>query len=390
MKIKANQLNKLINIALFVAAFFLQAYVDGKYIAYGEEPAALKLIKYALIACGILFGFLQLLQRKSFIFLKEMRNVLCAVGTFLLVSLILLLIRGGDMMLCLELIMRYTMSIVYAFVILNLFSFEDIYNVMVYFLLVSIFGWILQIGDTLLDVTQYSHISFLTSYSPFESNYFAPSAMNCCAFFLYYKRNKWTQIVSFLFALMTFKRVQLVFAIAMLVIPIFINPNRQLKKKTVVLFCVGVILMTLCYFAVLQPENEWIVEKITGQTAEEFTSGRSVLLTTVLNSDYKMSGLGTTEAILGRGIEMELISIMLEMSFPVMVLFVFCYVSVAGNKLYSLLVMAYLMVLLMTGSGLYNVFLWTIAFMFFGSVNYIRTEDFRPVRKRRMKLKWKE
>lgn len=389
MRIKVSKINKFIHYILFMAAFFCQSYVDGKYIAYGEEPFLLKILKYLLVGSAILLGFLQIRNSHQYVFLKELRNVLISIGAFFLVSLVLILFRGGDLGFCLELLMRYAMSVAYSFVLLNIFDFEDIYNLMVYFLFVSIFGWILQIGDIILDAAQYLQISFQNSYSPFESHYFAPSAMNCCAFFVYYRKNRWTQIVSFLFALMTFKRVQLVFAIALLILPILLNPNHQLKKGTVIFFALGIIVLTLGYYVALQPEYEWIIEGLTGQTAEKFTSGRSTLLRTVLNSDYKMGGLGTTEAILGRGIEMDLISIMLEMSLPVMALFVFCYVSVAGQKVYAMLVMAYLMVLMMTGSGLYNVFLWTTAFLFFGSVNYLKTKEFHAVRRwKQIRFKW--
>lgn len=380
--------SKKIQYILFMAVFFLQAYVDGKYIAYGQEPFSLKVIKYLLVGGAIVLGLWQLLRRKRFVFLWELRNVLISISTFLVVSLVLILIRDGDLGFCLELILRYALSIFYAFVLLNLLDFEDVYRLMVFFLIISIWGWILQKGDRLLDIATYTKISFENSYSPLESHYFAPSAMNCCAFFLYYKKNRWTQIVSFLFALLTFKRVQLVFAVALLLLPLLADPNRMLKKRTVTLFCVGIILLALGYYAALQPEYEWIIEGLTGQTAQKFTTGRSNSLRTVMESGYKMSGLGTTEAILGHGIEMELISIMLEMSLPVMVLFVFCYVSVAGRKVYPMLVMTYLMVLLLTGSGLYNVFLWTTAYLFFGSVNYLKTKEFHPIRRARIRLKW--
>ena len=277
---------------------------------------------------------------------------------------------------CLELIIRYTMSITYAFVLLNVLDFEDIYRLMVFYLVISIFGWVLQKGELILDLSTYTKMSLADSYFPLESHYFAPAAMNCCIFFLYYKRKKWTQIVAFAFAILTFKRVQLIFAIVALVFPLVGDPNRKIKKTTWYLFCIGVIVATACYFELLQPENEWIIESVTGMPANDFTSGRSNLLHRLLLSDYKMAGLGTSEEILGRGIEMELIAMILEMSFPVMVIFVFCYASVAGRKIYAMLDMSYLMVLLLTGATLYNVFMWTTVFLFFGSINYLKTVDY--------------
>lgn len=386
MRMRADNLCRMVNSTFFIGAFFLQSFVDGYYIANGVEPALLKEIKYGLVLGGILWGFLQLSGRKRLVFVKEFRNVLFAVVTMLLVSLLLILVRGGDLMFCLELTLRYAMSVCYAFVLLNVLRFEDVWNLMVCFLLFSVFGWILQMGERLLDASLYLQISFADSYSPFESHYFAPSAMNCCAFFRYYRKNRWTQVVSFLFALMTFKRVQIVFAVLLLLLPVFFDPGRQLRRGTRVMFCVGIVALTLCYYCVLQPEGEWILQKLTGQSADVFTMGRSTLLRRLVDSGYRMGGLGTSEAVLGRGIEMDLISIMVEMSFPVMVVLICCYASAAGRKAYAMMFLLYLMVLMLTGSGLYNVFLWTIAFLFFGSINYLKPEPF-PRRRRRIRIR---
>ena len=62
---------------------------------------------------------------------------------------------------------------------------------------------------------------------------------------------------------------------------------------------------------------------------------------------------------------------------------VFCYVSVAGRKIYAMLDMAYLITLLLTGSALYNVFMWTTVFLFFGSINYLKTVDYSEKRLRK-------
>lgn len=376
MKISAKQLNKISNYAIFMITFFLQAFVDGYYIAHGEEPFALKLTKYGLLALGIAWGFVQLTRKKHGRFQRETVNVLAAIFSFLVISLILIMFRGGDLSFCLELVMRYAMSVLYAYVLLNVFEFDDIYNLMVYILLVSIFGWFLEKGNIIFNIDFYSTISFMDSYSPFESHYFAPSSINCCAFFLYYRKDKWTQIISFLFVLLTFKRPQIIFACCFVVLPYLVDPNKVIKRATHRIGCIMVVVLTLGYYALLLPENEWLIQEITGLSAGEFTSGRSTLLRTLIESGYKSSGLGTSEAVLGRGIEMDLISIMLEMSIVALVIFVFSYGSVSGRKIYAVLVMVYLMLFMITGSGLYNVFLWTGAFLFFGTINYLKTEDY--------------
>lgn len=373
MVIRKKQLNKVTNYVIFMITFFLQAFIDGYYIAHGSEPFILKLLKYSMFTLGIGWGMIQLTRKKHNIFLRETVSILFANTCFLIISLFLILFRDGDFGFGIELLIRYSLPVLYAYVLLNLLNFEDIYWLMEYLLVVSTIGWFLEKGDSIFNLSNYAVISFSNSYSPFESHYFAPAAINCCAFFSYYREKRWNRILSFVLVLLTFKRPQIIFSICFLFLPNFLDPNIRINKKIRNIGCIAVIIITVMYYLMLQPENEWIIQKITGQTARDFTSGRSSVLQRLIGYGYKAGGLGTSENILGRGIEMDLISIMVEMTPLALIVFVVCYTSISGEKLYSVLVMAYLMLFLLTGSGLYNVFLWTPAFLFFGTVNYLKT-----------------
>lgn len=390
MRISAKQLNRITNLLICMAVFFLQAYVDGKYIAHGDDPTVMKLAKYGFLALGIVWGYAQISFKKHDVFLRETLNLLFAFFVFFAVSLVLILLRNGDLGACFELILRYSMSVLYAYVLLNLLSFDDIYFLMEYLLLVSCFGWFLQHGDALLDFSNYAKISFANSYSPFESHYFSAAAINCCAFFSYYRKHRWPQIVSFLLVLITFKRVQIVFAVAFIVFPLLIDPNTLVKRWTQRFLAVGFVLMALVYYGILDPKNEWLVEWFTGQSAANFTMGRSSLLQELLHSGYQAAGLGSTQQVLGRTMEMDLISIMLEMGFPVMMLFVISFSALSGKTVYGILMMVYSMATFTTTSCLYNVFSVTCIYLFFGSINYLKTEDHKKAgHRRRTRIRFK-
>jgi len=368
------QINRISNLLIFAAACFVQTYTDGRYIAAGQEPVLLKLLKYGLIAVGILWGFVQLTGKRYFVFRKELARLLLVFFLFLIWSLFLMLFRGGNLGGCLEYILRYCMSVLYAFVLLNLLEQKDICRLMACALTMSVFGFVLEKGGALLDWQNYARIAFRDSYSPFESSYFAAPSIHCCAFFLYYRKKKMWALVSFLFVLMTFKRPQIVFAVIFLLLPLFTDPDRQIRKSTHFCLCAGTVAAVVLWCWLMLPQQEGIVQRLTGQTAAAFTSGRSTVLRRVLDSGYQMGGLGSSALVMGRTIEMDLVMFLLEMSLPVMALFVFCFASLSGRRLYAVAVMVFQLFSMMTGSGLYNVMGMLLLYLFFGSVNYLQPE----------------
>ena len=85
---------------------------------------------------------------------------------------------------------------------------------------------------------------------------------------------------------------------------------------------------------------------------------------------YKPAGLGSTNNIVGRGIEMDLIQFLLELTIIGLIIFILCYTFAAGRNLYAILVMSFQLITCLTGSGLYNSFGWVPVFLILGSINY--------------------
>ena len=121
--------------------------------------------------------------------------------------------------------------------------------------------------------------------------------------------------------LLTFKRPAVVFAFILLIAPIFIDVDLKISSKIVFLGALLCVLTTFVWYWLLLPQNEWLIFKLTGDTAAHFTQGRSLTLLSVLRSGYKPAGIGTSYNVVHRIIEMDLIQFYLETTIIVCIYF---------------------------------------------------------------------
>lgn len=82
----------------------------------------------------------------------------------------------------------------------------------------------------------------------------------------------------------------------------------------------------VCMVLASSPSNEWLIFKLTGDTAAHFTQGRSLTLLSVLRSGYKPAGIGTSYNVVHRIIEMDLIQFYLETTIIGLIIIVFAYI----------------------------------------------------------------
>lgn len=376
---------KKINIVIFCVAFFLQSFIDGFYIAHDMNPTFLKALKYVFFVLAIIWGFVSI-QKDKLCYWKETEKIILAIFSVFLISLLLIIINNGNLGITLEITFRFSIPILYAFVILNIFDLDMIYKLMIYVLIVSIMGWILEKGVEIFNAANFSAIAFAESSSPFESSYFAAPSINCCAFFLYYRRNKIISLVAWMFALLTFKRPAIVFSIIFLVVPLLINVDKRISKKVIFIGECLCVIFTILWYNLLLYKNNDVFVNIVGDTAEHFTQGRSKFMNMVLETGYQAAGLGSTNNLVGHGIEMDLIQLFLETTIIGLIILVFAYISSAGRNMYALILMAFHMFTCMTASGLYNSFGWVPVFVTFGCINYKRSEKLQmsfPLLKRK-------
>ena len=360
-----------INIFLIVFMYALRSITDGIFIARGIENNIWINLKYVVLLIAIIFCFLQLkYHNDKYIYKSEFLKGIIAVVTLLLISLFCMLFSGNFFLITLEEIFKLVLPIVYAFLILNTFSLKDIYISMCFILFFSIIGYVLEIGINNFTIDNFLSIDFMSSYSPFESNASCGTAIAMCTFFMYFKKNKILKYLSLIFAIFTFKRLSVIFALILCFIPYLVNIDYEVKKNSKTLVKILFIIGTFAYMLFLSPSSAPLVYNIFGIDQYQLTMGRSLLLDNLSSGNFISSGLGSSTLFLGRSLEMDLIKIFFETGIIGLIAFVWCYWDCSGNKLYTNIYMLFQFINLLTSHSLTSAFSWTLVFLIIGSISY--------------------
>lgn len=375
MKVKINIVN-FINISLFILMYAFRSFTDAIYVSKGIESNFLINVKYIILGVAVLFGIFQLKYKKEkTIYNKELFNILIVIATIVVISLIMIIISGKFYYSFLESIFKLLLPIIYVYLALNLFEFKDIYICMCATLILSFTGYILEIGIHKFTISNFIKIDFLHSYSPFESHFSAGTSIAMCAFFMYYRKNRIFKYMSLFFAILTFKRMAVIFALLLTFLPKIIDINKNVKRSYKVVIKIIFIILTLVYFWLLTPEASVTFEKIFGQSQSAMTMTRSDFLQSLLNMDFVSSGYGSILNTLGRGLEMDLISIYLETTIMGLIVFINGYWNCAGNKIYTFIYMMFQFLNLLTSHSLSNSFNWILAFLVIGCISYKKSNN---------------
>lgn len=379
------QLNliKLINSILFISTFTLLSYTDAVFVSQEIEEGFIINLKYATLFLGISFCLLQIfLKKKIFLknnmsleFSKELKNIFFVVTVFLFLSLCTSLFHGRFTTNTIEELIKIIIPAIYAFCVLNTFNFKDIYNCMVVVLFVSLWGYILEVGLETFTGDNIRSIKYSDSFSPFESHYFAGTSIALCAFFMYYRKNKIYSALSLIFALLTFKRVSVLFALIFFLLPLFFDVNKFINKRWINIIRVFFVCATIVYFFLLSPHFSDVFVSLFNSDVNDFTKGRSNYIEKIINGGFTSYGFGSSTEFIGKSIEMDLIKIYIELSIIGLIVFVFNFWNIAGNKLYTNIFMFYNFVNLLTSHSLRNVFSWILSYIIIGCILYKQNND---------------
>lgn len=377
MKSKLNIL-KFFNYIFFVSTFMLLSYTDAMYVSRGIKGGVVVNLKYITLFLGLLVCMIQrMLESKSGkcnnkcrYYYKEFKNIFIVIYLMIFISLIYSLFSSNIPNVMFEEFFKLLLPIVYAYYVLNTLEFEKIYSAMVLILFLSIGGYILEIGIDTFTISNLRQISYANSYSPFESHYSAGISIVMCAFFMYYRNNWLYSILSFLFVLLTFKRLALIFAILLLILPKLINLNKIVSRKWSTLIKVIIIISTVIYYNLLSPRLGDVFQVIFKDNAELVTMGRSIYINKIINGGFISSGFGSTFMFIGKSIEMDLIKILLELSIIGLILFVWYFWDITRNHLYCIIYMSFVFINLLTSHSLTNVFSWILTYIIMGCISY--------------------
>lgn len=371
MKIKKISITTIISVFLFVLIFAIRSFTDAIYVSKGIDSNIWINSKYIVLIIAIIWGIFLLKNKKDkYVFSKEFASVGIVITIFILITLILIIYSNNFYKGTMEEFIKLILPIIYVFIVLNTFNFKEIYVSMSITLILSLIGYIIEIGTSNFSLANILTMNFFSSYSPFESSMSCGTAIALCVFFMYYDKNKILKYLSLLFVIFTFKRLSVLFAVLLLVLPKFVNINKSLKKRYFTIAKVFFVVATILYYVFLSPSSSAIFEKILGSSQDEFTMGRSAFLRSLENSDFISSGFGSTTQAIGRGLEMDLIKIYLELGILGLIVFVWGYWNCAGSNLYTFIYMAFQFLNMLTSHSLTSSFNWILAFLIIGTITY--------------------
>lgn len=361
-----------VNIALFLTAVFVQIFT----VQY-EGEGMLSKIKYVVCGCGIGVGLLTMAGNKTRpMMLRELGKVLSVIAVFLVITgLCIFNVGYGNERTSVEILLM-TLPIIYAFTIVNTLRFRQIDTCIMVVLLASIIAYFVNLHMTLSQiVSALLSVNPAESYSALESSSFAGVSIALALYYLYFRRNKLGCILSFVFVFFTFKRLAMVTALVLLVLPRFVDCSKPISRRMLRFTKVTVFAVALLYFWLMTPVGASWVQSRWNVDINSFTMGRSWRFGLLWNDPHFVNtGLGSTWTFLdshyGFSMEMDIVRLLIEVTpIGVAVLINNMFDLVRSNR-YCFIVMLYLFFNLIMSHSLADMFSWLMYYIIFGTIIY--------------------
>ncbi len=344
-------------IYIIIYLFTLEAY------GMGSDNAK---YRYFVLVFAIIISGISIIKRKGLkIFQKEnygkelLYTIIIGV-TFLLISIIKA--NSVDYELNIRTFVQISLIIfpaLYVFEIVNIFSIREIIDLMklvLFFLLIAYFS---EKGHRIwdfLNLTNYANIDIAKSNSFTESNLCSEGFLQLFLFFNYFRHKKDQKlniksinvccIVSFIFTILSFKRLGMLFASCVLLMNWIIKEDKEISSKVSIIMSVLFTVLTIVYTQFMKGEI------FTNIDVYNFTTGRDYILSLWEKQNYFSYGFGTSMLVINRYLEMDLVQIYMELNELSVFIFCFCIFSNCKKSLYAYIVMLYVFLNLLTASSL--------------------------------------
>lgn len=264
----------------------------------------------------------------------------------------------------------------YALFLVNLLKISTLIKLMQFTLICTIIIYFLEPGHGIIDflnITNWMKISFIHSNSFTESDVCSELFINLFLFFNFYKNtigkginSKSLKIccrISFVFTILCFKRLAVLWVICILILNNFIDWKEKTSKYIVMLMPIVFTIATILYTEFMKGEL------FSGFDVYNFTTGRDYILSLWKMIDYVSYGYGSSMILIGRYLEMDLVQIYLEMNTFALLMFSYVFFKIAGRYTYSLMVMTYAFLNMLTASSLPGSLPWVITFITIASIS---------------------
>lgn len=305
--------------------------------------------------------------------------ILSGFGILLIITFVLQVVNGFNSYVINEIIYFLT-PIMFVWVYITRSNEKTIETTMDYIFIIFIVSFFTSSIDQ-LTFENIKNISFVESYSPFESEKaFAFLVLEC----FYLLRNKKKKaFLALILCVLNFKRISLIFSILFFLFASWIRQKKVISKKIVLLSTVFFVLAPIITCSVLNGDfNSWFDAKF-GISLAEFTLSRSQRIELVLNSDEICYGLGSVTPyitdvmnkihgsdLVNRNLHNDLVRIYLECGIIGSIVFTYVFMKAASFSRNVFVLMCYIFLECyfnpIFGAGTAS--LWIIVYLFMAYV----------------------
>lgn len=304
-------------------------------------------------------------------------NYLIPGFAFLLITVVMQVFNGFQSYSYRELLTLFVPVLIYISYI-NVYSNGFTFNVDIVFYLLIIFFIIYSIGK--ISINNITSISFLNSYSAFESKYAYYALI--LQFYYAYKKDKLKMIISFIICVLSLKRVAFIFAFILLIFHKFILLDKPVKKN-VIIGTIAIFMMAPIMIQIVCNDafGDWF-NNVTGQNLNLLLSGRISKFNAVFDSGEMKYGWGSSTIYLtnnlwsfarhtdfydGQSINIhsDIIKMYCECSILGLYIFLHCHLSQVKNSMTCYFIMLYLLTDMLVNHhlGIGKALLWIIVYI---------------------------
>ena len=366
----------LINKILYT--FFCFAWCIGDYTNnYNDEYKYVILFIHISLLLMVFIKKFLIFKNKKIFFIYELKQISFVMISFVIISLIYQIMLMDFKTYFIKEIFYMFIPCLYVFLLVNS---EEKKNYSFYFnitlIIFSIFFFI-EFKD-ILRLANILKISFINSYSPFESNIpFAGVFLVLYTYFLLNK-NKKRAFLSFLLCFLSFKRVHVIYILLLPFIYLLFKNKVYVSKKvlnvTKIFFVFSPLLIEFIFSDYF---SEWFYT-VFNIDFEKFVMSRFSLINYVLDLNFKNYGLATTYYItppssqiynmMGNtaqfNMHCDLLRIYIETSIVGLAIFVNSYFNVAKDNIFKYILMLVYFFIMFSSHAITSFYTWILIYMF--------------------------
>lgn len=395
IKIKKRE---IVNVLFYIAYVIIYLF-SLEVFGMGDTNSR---IRYYFLVISIIIGILILYYRKNNVLLNKNtygRELLLSIFTSLIFLFFSILrARQAGMELNIRTYIQISLILfpaLYVFCIVNSLSLQAIIKMMQVTLILLVIAYFSESGHSIFDflnLYNWKTIDLLNSNSFTESNICSEAFLQLFIFFYYFKNMETDEktkkilnffsIVSFIFTILSFKRLGMLFAIVLVLLNKIIDFRGKISSKFTLLFAIFFTVLTIFYTNFMQGNIFPNVDVYT------LTTGRNYILSLWENKNYISYGYGSSLLIIGRYLEMDLVQIYLELGTVCLFIFAYTIFKNAKEKVYSYLILFYTFFNMLTASSLPYSLGWIILLITVTCISSKKIENEKVViNARKQKLK---